>query len=347
MAELKNRIIFALNEVKDVEALKDLEQKFLSRKGELSQVLRGLKNLSDNERKEMGRIANEIKREVLDKLREAKNRLSGKEEGQYIDVTLPGEKIERGHTHPISQVWYELEDLFSAMGFIILDGPELESDHYNFETLNIPRHHPARDMQDTFFIDPGSVKTSADKQKNKAGEYDMVMRTHTSPMQVRALERYGAPLKCVVPGRVYRNEATDAVHEHSLHQIEGLMVGEDISIANLVAILKAMLEGIFKREIKIRVRPGYFPFVEPGLEIDMQCTICGGKKCPSCKHSGWLEMLGSGMVHPNVLRAAGVDPEKYSGFAFGLGIDRLVMMKYGINDIRHFMSGDLRFLEQF
>ena len=175
----------------------------------------------------------------------------------------------------------------------------------------------------------------------------MVMRTHTSPMQVRALERYGAPLRCVVPGRVFRNEATDAVHEHTLHQIEGLVVGENISIANLTAVLKTMLEGIFKRDIKLRVRPGYFPFVEPGLEVDMQCTICGGKKCPSCKHSGWLEMLGSGMVHPNVLRAGGMDPEKYTGFAFGLGIDRLVMMKYGISDIRNFMSGDLRFLEQF
>ncbi len=173
------------------------------------------------------------------------------------------------------------------------------------------------------------------------------MRTHTSPVQIRAMQKYGAPLRCVIPGRVFRNEATDATHEHTLNQIEGLMIGEDISIVNLIAVLKEMMSGIMKKDIDIRVRPGYFPFVEPGLEVDMSCTICGGKKCPSCKHSGWLEMLGAGMVHPKVLEYGGIDPDKYSGFAFGLGIDRLVMMKYGINDIRLFHSGDLRFLQQF
>jgi phenylalanyl-tRNA synthetase alpha chain len=250
---------------------------------------------------------------------------------------LPGEKIESGHLHPITIVRQELEDLFSSLGFMILDGPELESDYYNFEALNIPKHHPARDMQDTFYID----------HKNAAGEFDLVLRTHTSPMQVRAMQKYGAPLRCVVPGRVFRNEATDACHEHTLYQLEGLMIDKNISIANLIAVVKEMLSGMFKQEIKTRVRPGYFPFVEPGIEFDMGCLVCHGQKCPSCKHSGWVEMMGAGMVHPNVLKAGGIDPNVYSGFAFGMGIDRLVMMKYGINDIRHFEGGDLRFLQQF
>jgi phenylalanyl-tRNA synthetase alpha chain len=220
---------------------------------------------------------------------------------------------------------------------MILDGPELESDFYTFEALNIQASHPARDMQDTFYID----------KKNKAGEYDMVMRTHTSPVQIRAMRQYGAPLRCVVPGRVFRSEAIDACHEHTFNQIEGLMVGENISLANLISVLKEMLSGVLEREVKLRVRPGYFPFVEPGIEVDVNCTICGGKGCPSCKHTGWLEQLGAGMIHPNVLRHGGIDPEKYSGFAFGMGLDRLAIMKYGIDDIRNFNGGDLRFLKQF
>jgi phenylalanyl-tRNA synthetase alpha chain len=201
-------------------------------------------------------------------------------------------------------------------------------------------------MQDTFYIDPKTVITP-DGKSDKAREYDLVMRTQTSPMQVRAMKKYGAPLRCVVPGRVFRSEAIDANHETNFYQLEGLMIDEGISLANLVSVLKEMLSGVFKSDVKIRVRPGYFPFVEPGLEVDMACTICHGSGCPSCKHSGWLEMIGAGLVHPNVLRAGGIDPDRYSGFAFGMGIDRLVMMRYGINDIRLFHGGDLRFLEQF
>ncbi|MFH1523020.1 MAG: phenylalanine--tRNA ligase subunit alpha [Patescibacteria group bacterium] len=338
LEKLKNEILESLKDVKNSKVLRDLEVKYLGRKGELSKILRNLKNLDNKQKKEIGQLANVVKKELQEKFMEVKSILEGgSKKEEFIDVTLPGEKIERGHLHPITQVQNELEDLFMSMGFMVLDGPELESDYYNFEALNIPRYHPARDMQDTFYID----------KKNEKGEYDLLMRTQTSPMQIRAMEKYGAPLRCIIPGRVFRCEATDACHEHTLYQLEGLMVDEGISVANLISVVKEMLGGIFKHDIKIRVRPGYFPFVEPGLEFDMDCQVCGGKGCPSCKYSGWVEMMGSGMVHPDVLRAGGVDPKKYSGFAFGMGIDRLTMMKYGINEIRLFESGDLRFLSQF
>lgn len=208
--------------------------------------------------------------------------------------------------------------------------------------MNIPGNHPARDMQDTFYVAPGPSPAGAGEWRS-----DMVMRTHTSPVQIRAMRKYGAPLRCVVPGRVFRCEATDACHDTTFDQLEGFMIDKNISISNLISVLKEMLSGIFKQEVKIRVRPGYFPFVEPGLEVDVNCTICDGKGCPSCKHSGWLEMIGAGMIHPNVLKYGGIDSKEYSGFAFGLGLTRLAMMKYGIDDIRLFNSGDLKFLEQF
>jgi len=338
LRQLKQEALKDLAKIKDWQGLRDLEIKYLGRKGELTKILRGLADLNEQDKKSIGKLANKIKLELRGKFNEIKSVIANNTfKKEFIDITLPGEKIARGHLHPITQVQNELEDLFSSMGFMVLDGPELESDYYNFEALNIPAHHPARDMQDTFYIN----------KKNKEGEFDMVMRTHTSPVQIRAMQKYGAPLRCVVPGRVFRCEATDACHDSTFYQLEGLMIDEDISIANLIAVIQEMLSAIFKQEVKIRVRPGYFPFVEPGLEVDARCTICDGQGCPSCKHSGWSEMMGAGMVHPNVLRAGGIDPEKYSGFAFGMGIDRLVMMKYGINDIRLFHSGDLRFLEQF
>lgn len=336
--ELKQEILKKLSETKDLKMLEEIEIKYLGRKGEFTQILRNLVNLSEADRREIGSLANEIKRELQEKFEQVKKIISGQENAnQFIDVTLPGKKIERGHLHPMSQIQYEIEDLFSSMGFMVLDGPELESDYYNFEALNIPRHHPARDMQDTFYID----------QKNKDGEYDMVMRTQTSPVQVRAMEKYGAPLKCIIPGRTFRCEALDACHEHTFSQVEGLMVDKNISIANMIAVMKELINGIFKREVETRIRPGYFPFVEPGIELDIKCTICNGSGCPSCKNSGWLELLPAGMVHPNVLRYGGIDPDQYTGFAFGLGFSRLVMMKYGIADIRNFNGGDMRFLEQF
>jgi phenylalanyl-tRNA synthetase alpha chain len=335
--KLKNEMLDALNKIKDVNALRDLEVLYLGRKGKITKILRGLADLPEDIKRNLGQEANEIKNNLQVKVGDVKKLLSASEENKFVDITLPGRKIERGHLHPVTIVQNELEDLFSSMGFMVLDGPELESDYYNFTALNIPAYHPARDMQDTFYID----------HKNKNNEFDMVMRTHTSPVEVRAMRKYGAPLRCVIPGRTFRNENIDACHDTTFYQLEGLMIGRNISIANLISVLKAMLNGIFKQEIKIRVRPGYFPFVEPGIEVDVACTICNGQGCPSCKNSGWLEMIGAGMSHPNVLRAGGINPEEFNGFAFGLGLTRLAMMKYGIDDIRNFNSGDLRFLEQF
>ncbi|MFA4941991.1 MAG: phenylalanine--tRNA ligase subunit alpha [Patescibacteria group bacterium] len=338
LKQLKQEILAQIAKVKDEKILRDLEVKYLGRKGQLTEILRSLKNLSENEKKELGQKANEIKNEIQKSFEEAKTIILGKEgSGKFVDVTLPGKKLPSGHLHPITIVQQELEDLFTSMGFMVLDGPELESDYYNFEAVNVVKNHPARDMQDTFYID----------KKNKDDEYDLVMRTHTSSVQVRAMQKYGAPLRCVVPGRVFRCESIDACHEHTFDQMEGLMVGENISIDNLISVMKELLKGVFKKDMEVRVRPGFFPFVEPGLELDIKCTICGGKGCPSCKNSGWLELLPAGMVHPKVLEHGGVDPKKYSGFAFGLGLTRLAMMKYGVEDIRLFNSGDLRFLEQF
>ncbi|MFH1233036.1 MAG: phenylalanine--tRNA ligase subunit alpha [Patescibacteria group bacterium] len=348
LEKLKQEIIDQLNRIKDGFALRDLEIKYLGRKGELTKILRNVAELGEAEKKNIGQLANNIKTEIVARFATAKNIILEKNNIQpFVDVSSPGQTIARGHLHPITQVQNELEDLFTSMGFMVLDGPELESDYYNFEALNIPKHHPARDMQDTFYVDTQKDTECPIGHSVSKHEYDLVMRTHTSPVQVRAMQKYGVPLRCIVPGRVFRCEATDACHEHTLYQIEGLMIDKNISIANLISVVKEMLSGIFRKEIKIRIRPGYFPFVEPGIEFDMGCLVCNGKGCPSCKRSGWLEMGGAGMVHPNVLRAGGIDSKKYSGFAFGMGIDRLAMMKYGINDIRFFESGDLRFLKQF
>lgn len=347
LEQLKKEVLEKLNEVKDSKSLRALETEILGRKGEITEILRKLADLSIEEKKVVGKLANDIKAELSARFKEAKETLEGGagDKKAFIDATLPGEKIKRGHLHPVTIIQNELEDLFGSLGFMVLDGPELESDYYNFEALNIPKFHPARDMQDTFYI----TRTDADLTRTDAEKAtpDLVLRTHTSPVQVRAMQKYGAPFRGVVPGRTFRSEATDAGHDHTFYQMEGLMVGQDISLANLIAVMKELLDGIFKRDVEIRIRPGYFPFVEPGIELDVKCTICGGTGCPTCKHSGWLELLPAGMVHPNVLRAGGINPQEYSGFAFGLGLTRLVMMKYGISDIRLLQSGDLRFLEQF
>lgn len=341
LQKLKEDILDEVKKIKDSKVLRDLELKYLGRKGELTTILRGLTKLDGEDKKKIGALANTIKNEIYTVFKDLKSSIEEKGREDFVDVTLPGKNIERGHLHPITMIQNELEDIFSSMGFMVLDGPELESDYYNFEALNIPAHHPARDMQDTFYIKGKEAEDGASEKS------DLVMRTHTSPVQVRAMQKYGAPFRCVVPGRVFRCEATDAVHEHTFDQMEGLMIDENISINNMIAVMKELLKGVFGREMEVRVRPGYFPFVEPGIELDIKCTICNGAKCPSCKHSGWLEILPAGMVHPNVLKHGGIDPNKYSGFAFGLGLTRLAMMKYGINDIRLFNGGDLRFLKQF
>jgi phenylalanyl-tRNA synthetase alpha chain len=338
LLKIKKEVLDALNNVSDLSSLEKLEKKYLGRNGEFTLILRGLASVKGEAKKEMGSLANEIKKDLETKFLEIKNNLEGKVDNKsFVDVTLPGTKKERGHLHPITIVQRELEDLFSTMGFMVLDGPELESDYYNFESLNIPSYHPARDTQDTFYID----------QKNEKGEYDLVMRTQTSAMQVRAMKKYGAPLKCIVPGRCFRSEATDVRHEHTFYQLEGLMVGEKISLCDMKGVLETIAKSLYGRDTKVRMRPKFYPFVEPGVNGEVTCFLCHGQGCRLCKNTGWLEIFGAGMVHPNVLKAGGVDPEKYSGFAFGFGLNRIVQLKYNIDDVRLFNSGDLRFIEQF
>ncbi|KKR07515.1 MAG: Phenylalanine-tRNA ligase alpha subunit [Parcubacteria group bacterium GW2011_GWC2_39_14] len=330
-----------ISATKNLTELENIQIKYFGRKdGVLNVLLKSLKDLSPEAKKEVGQLANQVKVELEESLAKQKTILEKEDiastlEQDRIDVTLPAIAPKKGSLNPTTLVQNELEDIFKSLGFMVLDGPELESDYYNFEALNIPEHHPARDMQDTFYI------------KGLAKNEKRVLRTHTSPVQVRAMQKYGAPLRAVAPGRVFRYEASDVSHDHTFYQLEGIMIDENISITNLIAVMKTLLRGILKRDVKVRLRPGFFPFVEPGFELDINCLICGGTGCSVCKQSGWVELLPCGMMHPSVLRAGNIDPEKYSGFAFGLGLTRLVMMKYGIDDIRLLNSGDLRFLKQF
>lgn len=320
-----------------LEALELLDNKYLGRKtGLLNNILKTLKDLDVEEKKVLGPLANELRDYMEKALATKKDELKEivwKEQisKEKIDLTLPLVKDEKGTYHPNTIVQREIEKLFTQMGFLVLDGPELESEFYNFDGLNIPETHPAREDQDTFWLDNG-----------------LLLRSQTSSVQVRAMRQYGAPLRCIVPGRVFRNENVDASHEHTFYQLEGMMIGKDVSVANLIAMMKTLLSAVFsEKDIKVRLRPGYFPFVEPGFELDMQCTLCHGVGCPVCKQRGWIEVLPCGMIHPNVLKAGGVDPDEYIGFAFGLGLTRLVMLKYNIDNIRLLQSGDLRFLKQF
>ncbi|MBP9718828.1 phenylalanine--tRNA ligase subunit alpha, partial [Candidatus Gracilibacteria bacterium] len=335
----------ALAEIQAAQTTEQLYQThvtYLGRKGELTMVMQNIATLSKEEKPAAGKLCNEVKKAIEAAYEKRKTvveamELDHKLQHKWVDITAPGKKFPIGHVHPISQVQYEVEQIFSDMGFSVMDGPEIESEYYNFEGLNIPAHHPARDMQDTFFV------KGASHEKHKR----LVLRTHTSPVQVRTMEKYGAPLRVIVPGRVFRNEATDARHEHTFNQVEGLLVDEHITIAHLKGVMQEFLTRLFGREMNVRFRPGYFPFVEPGIELDMSCTFCGGSGCKVCKYIGWIEFMGAGMVHPNVLKAGGIDPEKYQGWAFGFGLTRLVMMRYNIDDIRYLSSGDVRFLEQF
>jgi len=250
--------------------------------------------------------------------------------GDKIDVTVPGERHEVGHLHPLTLVKRKIEETFQAMGFSVIEGPEVENEWYNFDALNIPKDHPARDLWDTFYLKNG-----------------LLLRTHTSPVQIRYMEKNNPPFRIIVPGRIFRHEATDASHETNFYQIEGLMVGKDISAANFKAIIQEFLSRFFGKPVKTRLRPSFFPFTEPSFEVDISCLICKGKGCSACSRTGWIELIGAGMVHPNVLKAAGINSKNWPGFAFGMGMDRLAMMKYKIDDIRLFYSGDLRFLQQF
>lgn len=308
---------------------------YLGKKGQLTAILKQLGSLSIEEKKVLGAKANTISKqleEVVNSSRkEIKDRVIAEQiQSEVYDVNRPLAQSVTGGIHPITRIREEIEDIFISMGFSIMDGPETESDYNNFEALNFTEDHPARDMQDTFYTEDGNL-----------------LRTHTSAIQVRTLRKLAPPFKIIAPGRVFRYEEVDASHEHTFYQIEGMVVGKDISVANLKYTMNVLLTEIFQREVTVRLRPGYFPFVEPGFELDISCMVCGGKGCSVCKHSGWLELLPCGLIHPNVLKFAGLDTNIWTGFAFGLGLDRLVMMRYSINDIRYFHSGNLRFLQQF
>lgn len=318
----------------------NLKSQFLGKKGELAAIIKSLKDATPEERKSIGAKSNEVKQEMEDLIVEKlslieEQEINQKLEKNWIDVTARDSVFENGLNdagyHPVTIVQREIEEIFLSMGFEILDGPHIEDEFHNFEALNIPSDHPARDMQDTFWF----------------GDKKHLLRTHTSCIQVRGMQDRKPPFKFVGPGKVFRCERTDASHEMMFHQLEGMMVGENISVSNLIYFMKVLLSEIFKKDVEVRLRPGFFPFVEPGFELDIKCLICGGKGCSVCKQVGWVELLPCGMVHPNVLKSGGIDTTKYNGFAFGLGLDRLVMMRYGIDDIRHLHGGDLRFISQF
>lgn len=322
-----------LNSEDELDTKKNL---FVGKKGKLTQILKTMGSLTVDERKTLGKLANETQ-EKIDNL-VASQRIKIKDyfyentlKNEFFDTLRPiQEPTLNGTLHPLTQIQYEIEAIFSSMGFSIMDGPEVETDYNNFEALNFKADHPARDTQDTFYTTDGKL-----------------LRTHTSAIQVRALRNLIPPFRIIAPGRVFRYEEVDASHETTFYQVEGMVVGKDISIANLIYTMETLLSEIFQKKVKTRLRPGYFPFVEPGFELDIQCLVCGGKGCSVCKHSGWLELLPCGLVHPNVLEAGGLDSKEWTGFAFGLGLDRLVMMRYGIHDIRYLHSGNLRFLKQF
>ena len=346
LEHLKKEFTELVDTVVDREALEELKVQFLGRKGKLNGLMKEMASLADEERKLVGVVANEVKQAIEAAFGEAEGKISSasmesRSAKEWIDVTQPTmPPREQGHLHPVTQVQEELEELFTSMGFMVLDGPELESDFYNFTARNIPHSHPARDMQDTFYIDGKTAKPGSE-------ETAWVMRTHTSTFQVRAMRKYGGPLRAVVPGRCFRNEATDARHEHTFHQLEGIVVGKGISFAHMKGVFQAVADHLYGKGTKIRLSPKFYPFVEPGVRGELECFLCKGKGCRVCKQSGWLEAMPGGMIHPNVLRQANLDPNEYSGFAFGFGFTRLVMLKYGIDDIRHLESGDLRFLKQF
>lgn len=349
MINIKDLKIQIEKEIKITQSVKELDdvfKKYLGKKGELALFLRSLKDLPEDQRKTQGIMANEIKKQIKLDIEE-KNKefqMSTQSENNYLpqefDITVPGRKPLTGHLHPLTIVQREIQEIFQNMGFSVEDGPEMETEWYNFDALNFPADHPAREMQDTFFV----------KQKNRenlGNDKKLVMRTQTSSVQIHYMQKNNPDLRIIVPGRVFRCEATDASHEVQFYQIEGLMVGKQISVANLKAVIQEFFSKFYNNSVEIRLRPSFFPFTEPSFEIDVSCVMCKGKGCSVCSQTGWVEVMGAGMVHPNVLKNAGLNPKNWQGFAFGMGLDRLVMMKYKIDDIRLFYKNDLRFLEQF
>ena len=332
----------AVSDIEKATTIKDLEDikfKYLSRKGEFNEIKKGLKDLSVEDKKIVGSLANDITQKLETSIKEKfqlfyEKELNEKLQKEKIDITLPGQYIPRGHVHPLTSTTNEICSIFQSLGFSVIPdefAPEVETEYYNFDMLNVPKDHPARDMQDTFYITE-----------------DILLRTQTSPMQARKMQASvpDSPIRMISPGTVYRNDY-DATHSPMFHQVEGLVLGKDISLADLKGTLETFCKEMFGSSVSIRLRPSYFPFTEPSAEVDISCVICGGKGCRVCKNSGWLEILGSGMVHPNVLRMSGHDPEKTSGYAFGMGVERIAMLKYGIDDLRLFFENDLRFIRQF
>lgn len=342
LVKLKEDAILKIQQSKSLDELLATEKEYLGKTGSLNEILKGVKNLSPEEKPLIGKLANEIKKELEEKIQRQKviinkEAIEKSLSEDYLDVTLPGINPEIGHIHPLTQIQKEIEEIFGELGFSVMDGPEVESEYYNFETLNVPANHPARDMQDTFFLDK-----TADEKLGR-----LVLRTQTSPVQIRTMQNLGAPLRIIAPGRVFRYEATDASHDATFHQVEGLLIDENISLAHLKGIMAEFLTRLFGERVKVGLLLGYFPFVEPGLELDFSCLLCNQAGCRVCKNSGWIEFMGAGMVHPNVLKAGNIDSTKYQGWAFGFGLTRLVMMKHRITDIRYLMNGDLRFTNQF
>ena len=332
---IRARALERLQNAEDLTALEEARVQLLGKKGELTAILKTMGQLSPEERPVMGQMANEVRAAIEEKLAARGAALKAamaeqKLKMETIDVTLPGKPVREGHRHPLNLVLDEIKEIFLGMGFDVVSGPEVELDYYNFEALNLPPDHPARDTQDTFYI--------TDK---------VLLRTQTSPVQIRTMEQRKPPIRIIAPGRVYRSDAVDATHSPSFHQIEGLYIDEGVSFADMKQSLLYFAKELFGEQTAIRMRPSYFPFTEPSAEVDVSCNLCGGKGCPVCKGTGWLEIMGCGMVDPNVLKANNIDPEKYSGFAFGMGIERIAMLKYGVKDLRLYFENDVRFLHQF
>jgi phenylalanyl-tRNA synthetase alpha chain len=323
-----------INRTNKLDALFVIEKKYLGRKGKLTEILKDLKNLDENERKAFGQQANRMKKDLERMISEKRSALSSGNDEWNIDPTIPGVPPSTGKLHILTQVRQQIEDIFLSMGFSIADGPEIENEFYNFDALNIPPHHPARDMQDTFFV------------KN-SGKEKLALRSQTSAIQARYMKNHKPPFKLISPGRCFRNESVDSTHEHTFYQFEALVVGGDINVGHLKNLAQDFFSAFFEQNVRVRLRPSYFPFTEPSFEFDISCLVCGHNGCSACKHAGWIELGGAGMVNQNVFVAAGYPRNKYQGFAWGFGLERLAMMKYKINDVRLFHGGDLRFIRQF
>ena len=335
LEKIRSEALAKIEESLDMDKLNEIRVAYLGKKGELTEVLKGMRNVSPEDRPKVGQMVNDTRAAIEAKLEETKNAFAAKmrEEqlkAEVIDVTLPAKKTKVGHSHPNSVALDEVERIFIGMGYEVVEGPEVEYDLYNFEKLNIPADHPAKDEQDTFYI-------------NK----DIVLRTQTSPVQARVMEQGKLPIRMIAPGRVFRSDEVDATHSPSFHQIEGLVIDKDISFADLKGTLEVFAKELFGPDTKTKFRPHHFPFTEPSAEVDVSCFKCGGKGCRFCKGSGWIEILGCGMVHPHVLEMCGIDPEEYNGFAFGVGLERIALLKYEIDDMRLLYENDIRFLKQF